>query len=64
MGIEQILRRAMDLGASDIFVVAGLPMTFKVRGAQVREEETLTPDMTRAFAQEVYSMAIITAALA
>ena len=45
MQMEQILRRAMDLGASDIFVVAGLPMTFKVRGTQVREpaEETLTP---------------------
>ena len=59
MQMEQILRRAMDLGASDIFVVAGLPMTFKVRGTQVREpaEETLTPDMTRAFAREVYAIA-------
>lgn len=57
MQIEQILRRAIALGASDIFVVAGLPLTFKVRGNQERDTENLSPDMTRAFAQEVYSVA-------
>ncbi len=57
MQIEYILRRAIELGASDIFVVAGLPLTFKVRGTQQREMETLTPDMTRDFAQAVYSVA-------
>lgn len=59
MQIEQILRRAIDLGASDIFVVAGLPLTFKVRGGQERDpaEQGLSPEMTRAFAQAVYSVA-------
>ena len=36
MKLEQLLRRAIDCGASDIFVVAGLPLTLKVRGAQQR----------------------------
>ena len=38
MEIDQILRKAVEDGASDIFVVAGLPLTFKVRGTQVRRE--------------------------
>lgn len=59
MQIEQILRRAIDLGASDIFVVAGLPLTFKVRGSQQREpaEQSFSPEMTRDFAQTVYTIA-------
>lgn len=52
MEIETILRRAIDCGASDIFVVAGLPLTFKVRGEQVRDEAAgkYTPQMTESFA--------------
>ena len=59
MQIEPILRRAIDLGASDIFVVAGLPLTFKVRGGQQREtaEPPLNPELTLAFAQAVYAVA-------
>lgn len=36
MEIEAILRRAVDCGASDIFVAAGLPLTFKIKGEQQR----------------------------
>ena len=59
MEIETILRRAIDCGASDIFVVAGLPLTFKVRGEQVRDEAAgkYTPQMTERFAQAVYQLA-------
>ena len=59
MEIETILRRAIDCGASDIFVVAGLPLTFKVRGEQVRDEAAgkYTPQMTESFAQAVYQLA-------
>lgn len=59
MEIETILRRAIDCGASDIFVVAGLPLTFKVRGEQVRDEAAgkYTPQMTESFAQTVYQLA-------
>lgn len=59
MEIDQILRKAVEDGASDIFVVAGLPLTFKVRGAQVRREAEgmFTPEMTRAFALGMYQLA-------
>lgn len=59
MEIEQILRHAIDCGASDIFVVAGLPLTFKVRGDQQRLEEhgRMSPQATEEFAREVYRVA-------
>ena len=59
MKLEQLLRRAIDCGASDIFVVAGLPLTLKVRGAQQRlgENGRLTPKDTEDFAADVYRMA-------
>lgn len=59
MEIEQILHQAIDCGASDIFVVAGLPLTFKVRGSQQRLEdrERMTPAGTERFAREVYAVA-------
>ena len=57
MDIEQILRRGVECGASDIFVVAGLPLTYKVRGEQVRDAVRYTPQDTEAFASAVYQMA-------
>lgn len=57
MDIEQILRRGVECGASDIFVVAGLPLTYKVQGEQVRDTERYTPQDTEAFALEVYRLA-------
>lgn len=57
MDIEQILRRGVECGASDIFVVAGLPLTYKVQGEQVRDTERYTPQDTEAFASEVYRLA-------
>lgn len=59
MNIEQILRQAVDCGTSDIFVVAGLPLTFKVKGGQKRLDENgrMTPEQTREFASEIYKVA-------
>ena len=53
--MEQILRLAIEQGASDIFAVAGLPLTFKIKGNQLRLSETgvLTPQRTQAFAREM-----------
>ena len=57
--MEQILRLAIEQGASDIFAVAGLPLTFKIKGNQLRLSETgvLTPQRTQAFAREIYAIA-------
>ena len=53
--LDLILTQAVELGASDIFVVAGLPLTYKVQGRQQRMEELgpWTPADTRDFAGAV-----------
>ena len=59
MKIEEVLHYAVDHGASDIFVVAGLPLTFKIQGAQERAEAEgkLSPAQTEEFAREMYRLA-------
>ena len=44
--MTEILKSAVERGASDIFVVAGLPLTYKVRGEQQREtaDGAFTPE--------------------
>ena len=39
MTLQQILEKAIEKGASDIFIIAGLPVTFKVKGIQDRDPE-------------------------
>ena len=56
MEITDILKRALDLGASDIFVVAGLPLTYKVSGRQRREGEPLMPEDTGAVVEAIYAL--------
>lgn len=38
MNLEQFLQQMIDAGASDVFVIAGLPLTYQVDGRQVRSE--------------------------
>lgn len=58
MNLEEILRHAIDCGASDIFVIAGLPLTFKVSGEQQRAGSAgLTPEDTERIAGEIYAAA-------
>ena len=47
--MTEILKSAVERGASDIFVVAGLPLTYKVRGEQQREtaDGAFTPEKDR-----------------
>ena len=39
MTLYEILKYATEKGASDIFLIAGLPVTYKVKGAQIRVGE-------------------------
>lgn len=59
MSLEEILRYAMDNGASDIFVVAGLPITFKIQGKQKRLTEVgrMNVEQTEAIARDCYATA-------
>ena len=41
MSIQEILQKAIDASAADIFLVAGLPVTFKCDGRQERMPEDI-----------------------
>jgi twitching motility protein PilT len=57
MTIREILQKAIDLDASDIFLVAGLPVTFKCGGKQSRMPEGfLRPDDVRVLVDETYEL--------
>ena len=57
MTIEEILQRAIESDAADIFLVAGLPVTFKCGGHQERMPEGfLKPDDICALVDSVYAL--------
>ncbi len=57
MDINEILQLAVDKHASDIFIVAGTKLAFKIDGIiQPIGEEKLTPDRTRTYVEEIYRM--------
>ena len=58
MLLSDLLKQMIDLKASDIFVVAGLPLTYKASGRQVRMDgEILTPADTRTVVEAIYEIA-------
>lgn len=57
MTIQEIIEKAVVSNASDIFLVAGLPLTLKCGGAQRRDESApLMPDDTRRIIEEIYAI--------
>ncbi|MEA4966199.1 MAG: PilT/PilU family type 4a pilus ATPase [Oscillospiraceae bacterium] len=56
MEIFDILSRAVRENASDVFIIAGLPLTFKQEGRQIRLTEfgVLPPQQTSALIMEIY----------
>ncbi len=57
MDAEQILKIAADAQASDIFIVAGLPLSLKVSNQIQRHgEERLTPEDTDRIIHEIYQL--------
>ncbi len=56
--IRHLLEKAVNEGASDIFVVAGLPITWRVNGRiHHMDGEKLMPSQTEKYVQEIYSLA-------
>lgn len=56
--IQDILKQAIDENASDIFIVAGLPISFRKNGVIHQEEgNKLFPDDTKALIYEIYELA-------
>ena len=58
MDINTFLGEMVKAEASDIFVVAGLPLSYKISGRQVRTDTpTLSPADTRAIIESIYTAA-------
>ena len=58
MSIEELLVKAVEDGASDLFIVAGLPVSFRKNDSlhKINDERLLPPD-TRAYLQDIYKLA-------
>ncbi|MBQ9032416.1 MAG: PilT/PilU family type 4a pilus ATPase [Parasporobacterium sp.] len=56
MKIQEILQQSIDLDAADIFLVAGIPVTYKCHGHQQRTGEMLLPDSIRVLVDEIYEI--------
>ncbi|MBE6907686.1 type IV pilus twitching motility protein PilT [Marasmitruncus massiliensis] len=58
MDMIQILKDAVEHHASDIFVIAGLPVSYKVNGTIIRtHQENLMPAQTETMVREIYALA-------
>ena len=59
MNIEEFLTLAAKEEASDLFIVAGLPLTMKVNGVMHRiNEEKMMPQDTEKIIREIYEKAL------
>jgi len=58
MNIQEIVKRAVELDASDIFIVAGSTIAYKVKNRVTRiEGETLMPEHCKMMVDELYRLA-------
>jgi len=58
MDIIKLLDQATKNGVSDIFVVAGLPISYKIKGViETPGDDKLFPNQTNEFVQELYHLA-------
>ena len=57
MPLLDILQEAVHREASDVLVIAGLPVSYKVHGRIDRVGERLLPDATGALTEELYALA-------
>ena len=58
MTLDYLLTEAVERNASDIFIVAGTPVRFKVSGMQQwLGEDHLTPDDTKQIIDDIYALA-------
>ena len=58
MNTTELLEKAVSAGASDIFVVAGRPVSMRIHGDIRMEDNTrLLPDDTRRIIEHIYELA-------
>ena len=58
MTILEVMQKAISMGASDVFLVAGLPVTFKCEGHQERlPDNIMKPPEIQAMVENIYELA-------
>jgi twitching motility protein PilT len=58
MNTKEILAQITQEKASDIFIVAGRPLTYKVNGnMKTYSDERMMPDMCKEFVLDIYALA-------
>lgn len=56
--MKKLLQQAVEMGTSDIFIVAGRPVTCKVNGEmRFMDERRIMPDETSEMVEEIYKLA-------
>ena len=55
-GILEILQKSVDIDAADVFLIAGIPVTYKCNGHQRRIGDMLLPDMIKGLVNEIYEV--------
>lgn len=57
MELREYLEKATAQGASDLFIVAGLPLTCKINGTMVHmSEERVMPEETERLIRDIYAL--------
>ncbi len=58
MNVKEILEKITKEAASDLFIVAGRPLTYKCHGKMMTySDETMTPTMCHDFVSQIYELA-------
>ena len=58
--LELLLKQAVEAHASDIFIMAGMPLAYKAKGKLIHiNEERLLPPQSEALVQEIYDWGIV-----
>ncbi len=55
--LQELLKQAVDAHASDIFIMAGMPLTYKANGKMIRlNDERVMPPQSEALVHEIYDL--------
>ena len=58
MSLKSLLKQMIDLKASDVFIIAGLPLSYQASGIHVRSDSAaLTPTDTEGYVRAIYELA-------
>ena len=56
--LEELLRKAVSMGAADVFIISGTPVSCKFNGEIVPlDEERVLPDTAETLIREIYAAA-------